>query len=321
MITENQILLAVFRAEYHWAILVDGARNRLHYGGENLDTTHISYIKNVLAAMYIQIDKNDFTSETTIYFYNELLDFLASYTDDVPLSDPNYQYPEETVIIIDSGVDLSDYVKRTGAAQTIDSVITFNNPISVPDPISSDQAINLGKANLLYQPLENQRLSTTNFAQFLAILMGIPGVGGIGLIPPAIQISGADNSTLRITKDELVFTKSGGGVLHLLTSTSAIPNGNVTQTFQNKTGTIALLIQVPIRGAVFVQPSTSNVITVNIGTSQFNSGYAINISPLNLETAVNWYMSAQTTSTFEVTFLGPVITNIAFNWTLTPYII
>lgn len=83
-------------------------------------------------------------------------------------------------------------------------------------------------------------------------------------------------------------------------------------------GTIALTGQLPIHGNSTTTGSATTAVTVTIGSTMANSTYAVSITPKDLLTAVNYYISAQTTTTFTVTFISALTGSINFDWIVTP---
>lgn len=84
------------------------------------------------------------------------------------------------------------------------------------------------------------------------------------------------------------------------------------------TGTIALTSQLPIHGNSTTTGTATTAVTVSIGTTMANTTYNVSITPRDLLTAVNYYISAQTTTTFTVTFVTGLTGSINFDYLVTP---
>jgi len=74
----------------------------------------------------------------------------------------------------------------------------------------------------------------------------------------------------------------------------------------------------PIHGNYTNTLTGATVITVTIGSTMGNSSYYTSITPRDLVTAVNYYISAQTTTTFAVTFVSALTGSVSFDWNVTP---
>lgn len=74
----------------------------------------------------------------------------------------------------------------------------------------------------------------------------------------------------------------------------------------------------PIHGNSTTTGSATTSVTVTIGSTMANTNYYVNISPQDLATAVNWYVSAKSTTTFTITFISGITGSINFDWTVIP---
>ena len=75
---------------------------------------------------------------------------------------------------------------------------------------------------------------------------------------------------------------------------------------------------VPIHGNYTNTLTGATVINVTIGSTMGNSSYYTSITPRDLITAVNYYISAQTTTSFAVTFISALTGSVSFDWNVIP---
>lgn len=95
-----------------------------------------------------------------------------------------------------SPINLDNYVKKFGDPQTIQGIINFDQSPIVPDPTTALQALNLGTGNTLYQPLEDQRLSTTNIVTFYRVQIYDDPSIGVGALYLNNGIAGTLNTNV-----------------------------------------------------------------------------------------------------------------------------
>jgi hypothetical protein len=74
----------------------------------------------------------------------------------------------------------------------------------------------------------------------------------------------------------------------------------------------------PIHGNSTTTGTATTVVTVTIGQTMANTTYDAGIDPQDLVTAVNWFISAKTTTTFDVTFVSALTGSISFDWHVIP---
>jgi hypothetical protein len=94
--------------------------------------------------------------------------------------------------------------------------------------------------------------------------------------------------------------------------------GNQTLTIPDATGTIALTSSLPIHSNSTTTGTGTTAVTVTIGSTMANTNYYVDIAPQDLLTAVNWYVSAKTTTTFTITFVSALTGSINFDWDVIP---
>lgn len=94
--------------------------------------------------------------------------------------------------------------------------------------------------------------------------------------------------------------------------------GNHSYALPDKTGTIALTSDVGIHGNSTTTGTATTAVTVTIGSTMANTTYNTTITPRDLLTAVNYYISAQTTTTFTVTFVTALTGSINFDYNVIP---
>lgn len=109
-----------------------------------------------------------------------------------------------------------------------------------------------------------------------------------------------------------------GGVGTAAALTASVITAPRTLGLPDASGTIALTSNLPIHGNSTTTGTATTVVTVTIGTTQANTSYFTKITPRDLLTAVNYYISAQTTTTFDVTFVSALTGSINFDWEVTP---
>lgn len=108
---------------------------------------------------------------------------------------------------------------------------------------------------------------------------------------------------------------------HTYTARYATINGSptfVTQTSSDnstKAATTAFVKSVvSLHGNSTTTGTATTVVTVTIGSTLANNTYAVAITPRDLLTAVNYYISAKTTTTFDVTFVTALTGSINFDY-------
>lgn len=72
----------------------------------------------------------------------------------------------------------------------------------------------------------------------------------------------------------------------------------------------------PIHSNSTTTGTATTAVTVTIGSTLANTTYNVSITPRDLLTAVNYYISAQTTTTFTVTFVTALTGSINFDWNI-----
>lgn len=95
-----------------------------------------------------------------------------------------------------------------------------------------------------------------------------------------------------------------------------------TVSWPDKPGTIAMTSDItiitPIHGNSTTTGAATTAVTVTIGSTMANTTYYVDISPQDLLTAVNWYVSLKTTTTFTITFVSALTGSINFDWNVVP---
>lgn len=109
-----------------------------------------------------------------------------------------------------------------------------------------------------------------------------------------------------------------------LSSTTALPSGTTatTQTSSDNSTKVATTAYVdavkPIHGNSTTTGTATTAVTVTIGSTMGNTTYNVSITPRDLLTAVNYYISAQSTTTFTVTFVSALTGSINFDYNINP---
>ncbi len=133
------------------------------------------------------------------------------------------------------------------------------------------------------------------------------------------NIDGSGNVTIAGLTTGIVGNASG-----VLGTITALPSGTTatTQSANDNSTKVATTAYVdaikPIKGNSTTTGTATTVVTVTIGSTMANNTYTVVPTPKDLITAVNWYISAQTTTTFDVTFVTALTGSINFDWTLFP---
>lgn len=129
-----------------------------------------------------------------------------------------------------------------------------------------------------------------------------------------------------------VFTSGGGSAVNTFWGIIGInnvvqtPAGAVTDSVAVKLSTTGKLGAVAVsnfaKATIHSNSTTTGTgttaVTVTIGSTMANTTYNVTITPRDLLTAVNYYISAQTTTTFTVTFISAITGSISFDYNITP---
>lgn len=71
-------------------------------------------------------------------------------------------------------------------------------------------------------------------------------------------------------------------------------------------------------GSVSVTGTATTSFVVNIGVTQANSTYKVNVTPTSLVAAAVFYVTAKSTTQFTVTYLAGLTGAVAFDWSVIP---
>lgn len=160
----------------------------------------------------------------------------------------------------------------------------------------------------------------------------------------SITITGTDATTMTfpttsasIARTDAANTFTGHNTNEGVTATGATGTGNIvysispgltgsptapTQTVNDNSTKIATTAYVQAAGAIHGNSTTTGAattaVTVTIGSTMANTTYYVGIAPQDLLTAVNWYISAKTTTTFTVTFVSALTGSINFDYVINP---
>lgn len=140
--------------------------------------------------------------------------------------------------------------------------------------------------------------------------------GGVGLKNSTTSFSNSGFVTIFDLNNTFSFTNS----LSSLTASFDLTNLTNSRIYKwpDAPGTVALINQLPIHGNSTTTGVATTVVTVTIGSTMANTTYNTTITPRDLLTAVNYYISAQTTTTFDVTFLTALTGSINFDYCVIP---
>jgi len=131
--------------------------------------------------------------------------------------------------------------------------------------------------------------------------------------------TGGSSGSLSLVSSATVQTWLGLGS-NAYTSTAYLPSSGFTTSAINTLYgyTPANSAYVPIHGNYTNTLTGATVINVTIGSTMGNSSYYTSITPRDLITAVNYYISAQTTTSFAVTFISALTGSVSFDWNVIP---
>lgn len=139
-----------------------------------------------------------------------------------------------------------------------------------------------------------------------------PGMGS-QVVDGTGTIVASNTLTAKNVSNNLLFSSTGG------TSPGTTWDGSVGGiTIDYSTVGAVPISKQAIHGNSTTTGTATTVVTVTIGTTQANNTYAVSITPRDLLTAVNYYISAQTTTTFDVTFVTALTGSINFDYALNP---
>lgn len=144
----------------------------------------------------------------------------------------------------------------------------------------------------------------------------IRNVGGITLINPlstsAINWNNFSNTANNMALDDIGNLSVGASI----TGASIIKSGGTSSQFLKADGSIdSNSYTSVIKGNSTTTGTATTAVTVTIGSTIPNT-YTVLITPKDLLTAVNWYVSAQTTISFTITFVTALTGSINFDWVL-----
>lgn len=109
-------------------------------------------------------------------------------------------------------------------------------------------------------------------------------------------------------------TQTGTGTVSAAPSWGALVAGDIP----SLSAYYIPIAQLPIKGNSTTTGTATTSVTVTIGTTMATSSYNVGITPRDLLTAINWYISAQTSTTFTVTFVSGITGSINFDWIINP---
>lgn len=128
-----------------------------------------------------------------------------------------------------------------------------------------------------------------------------------------VWTNSVNNSSLTVSK--VVFTDASKNETSTGIGTSSqfiMGDGSLNS------NTYALASTSAIHGNSTTTGTATTAVTVTIGSTMANTTYNVSITPRDLLTAVNYYISAQSTTTFTVTFVSALTGSINFDWNVTP---
>lgn len=110
------------------------------------------------------------------------------------------------------------------------------------------------------------------------------------------------------------FSFNGGS----LTASAFVTSGGTAAKVVLGDGTLGVYNGALLHGNSTTTGTATSAVTVTIGSTMANTNYFVTITPQDLLTAVNYYVSAKTTTTFTITFVTALTGSINFDWGVTP---
>ena len=148
---------------------------------------------------------------------------------------------------------------------------------------------------------------------------------GIGILDPTfkLDVNGVSNfrsriigTSLALNKDSLPFATAASKLVLIDTVTGLQTKANIGTGLSLNSGTLSATTSV-FGGSI---SATVTAVTTFIPTipTQANNTYQVVITPSNALTAVNYYVTNKTTTSFDVVFTSPLTGTVAFDWVLKP---
>lgn len=103
-----------------------------------------------------------------------------------------------------------------------------------------------------------------------------------------------------------------------VTGGSFVVPGGASYQYLMADGSLSSLPLLALHGNSTTTGTATTSVTVTIPTTLANTSYYVGITPGDLLTAVNYYISAKTTTTFTVTFVTALTGSINFDWSILP---
>lgn len=125
----------------------------------------------------------------------------------------------------------------------------------------------------------------------------------------AVYVNSGNVNIQSLTASKVIFTDASKN----LTSTGI---GTSSQLIAGDGSLVTSTL--PMHGNSTTTGTATTAVTVTIGATMANTNYMANIAPQDLLTAVSWYVSAKTTTTFTITFVTALTGSINFDWEVIP---
>jgi hypothetical protein len=211
------------------------------------------------------------------------------------------------------------------------------NGITLRNQTAATSGVTSRWSPMLYQNGTAWTGSASQLIQFQSYLIPISGTNPVtynyvwkhninGTIATVMQL--ASNGTL--TTNAYAMNGSSSGTISILPQSAAgtynfnLPTtaGTAGQLLTSQGGSSTAMTwsanTLPIHGNSTTTGTATTVVTVTIGQTMANTNYDAGIDPQDLLTAVNWYVSAKTTTTFDITFVTALTGSINFDWHVIP---
>lgn len=246
-----------------------------------------------------------------------------------------YSNGTNNYITIDNTSNASPNSLVFGVAAASSSGLSANHALTINPGAGAFETITTTGVNLS----GNVGLGS-GFTTSTGTIQSTHGIFTTDLYGPLFFGGTAANSSLNLkstsgvgTTDAIVFKVGNNGATEagrfLDAGTFQLTTAPVTSagtynllTWNTSTGAVekstALPFPVYYHGNSTTTGTATTAVTVTIGTTMAGTTYTVIITPKDLLTAVNYYISAQTTTTFTVTFVSALTGSINFDWSVLP---
>lgn len=190
---------------------------------------------------------------------------------------------------------------------------------------SAGNNTNVFVANTATTGYQEMVMANTSGYSLFAQEGSVAGTTATGSCTYCTVIGSGVNKSLQLATNDIVrITIDGSGNIFLGGTVSS--NGNTITGKTESPGTNGTAMAstayvdrlATIHGNSTTTGTATTAVTVTIGSTMANTAYNTTITPRDLLTAVNYYISAQTTTTFTVTFISALTGSINFDYSVIP---